>query len=209
MTSNGWAPRYALSGVFSNLATISPVSTYTKVYLMYCSSDAWVGDAPASDATFGFAFRGQRIIAATLATLATPTFGLAAGADILFGGCSAGARGALFTLDYVAGMSPPGVTVRGLLDSALWVDLQPVASSATSLQTQTQGAFAILNATARLGTACAAAYPGAEGWKCLYGQYRLPFVTTPYFLNSAQFDSFQARARARGGVGARAGALQS
>ena len=39
--------------------------------------------------------------------------------------------------------------------------------------------------------ACAAAYSGTEAWKCLYGEYRLPFVTTPFFLNSAQFDSFQ------------------
>ena len=40
MTSHGWPPRLALSGIFSNLPTISPVANYNKVYLQYCSSDA-------------------------------------------------------------------------------------------------------------------------------------------------------------------------
>jgi len=92
MSSSGWGPRYALSGVFSSLSTISPMASYNKIYLMYCSSDAWVGDIGASEATFGFDFRGQRIIAATLAALAQPPFGLGAGDELVFGGCSAGAR---------------------------------------------------------------------------------------------------------------------
>ena len=150
-----------------------------------------MGDAPASAATFGFAFRGQRIIAATLATLQTPQFGMTTGADILFAGCSAGARGAMFTLDYVAAMAPPGATVRGLLDSPLWVDVAPLSSNEVSLQAQTQGAYALINATARIPAACAATYTGTNAWKCLYGQYVLPYVTTPFFLNAAMFDSFQ------------------
>jgi hypothetical protein len=30
-----------------------------------------------------------------------------------------------------------------------------------------------------------------QEWKCLYGEYRLPFLTTPYFLIASRYDSFQ------------------
>jgi len=73
-------------------------------------------------------------------------------------------------------MVPPGVLVRGLLDSPLWVDVQPISSAETSLQAQTQGAFALLNATARIPPACAAAYPGADGWKVRSNRSRGPVV---------------------------------
>ena len=38
---------------------------------------------------------------------------------------------------------------------------------------------------------CAQAYAGGDEWKCLWPSYRLPYVSTPYFLNAAQFDAFQ------------------
>lgn len=40
-------------------------------------------------------------------------------------------------------------------------------------------AFALMNAAAVVpanSPACAAAYPGAEMWKCLFGSYALPYV---------------------------------
>ena len=189
MSSTHWPKVQTVGGVFSRSA-LNPWADAHKVDLSYCSSDAWVGDVAASPATYGYAFRGQRIIEATLADVALNR-GLGSTAQVLFGGCSAGARGALFNLDYVAQYLPAGATVKGLLDSALWLDLSPPDTAEVTLQTQTQGVFALVNPAARIPAACAAAYPGAEGWKCLYGVYRLPYVTTDYFINAAQFDSFQ------------------
>jgi hypothetical protein len=143
----------------------------------------------ASPATFNFAFRGQRIIAATLADLAAQR-GLDGAAQVLFGGCSAGARGALFNLDYMQALLPPGAGLKGLIDSALWIDVTPPDAAEVSLQTQTQNVYNLVSPQARIPDACAAQYAGEE-WKCLYGQYRLPFVQTPYIINAAQFDSFQ------------------
>ena len=102
------------------------------VYAGYCSSDAWVGNIAAQDATTlkntknvagtnGWAFKGQRIIEATLATLSTHFgFGAMPKTRLLFGGCSAGARGAMFNLDYIGGLVPSSVQVHGFLDSPLW-----------------------------------------------------------------------------------------
>ena len=182
----------------------------------YCSSDAWVGDAGPESNDWGFYFKGQRILEAALKQLqqgvtvttvnvehflnhthatntVTTTYALTAADKVLFGGCSAGGRGALFNLDYVQSMLPAGAPpVLGFFDSALWVDMLPLdPSSEISLENETQQIFALVNATARLGDACAAAYPGDEGWRCLYGQYRLPYVTTPYLLSASQFDRFQ------------------
>jgi hypothetical protein len=188
MSSTGWARTQQVGGIFST-DPANPWANANKVYLSYCSSDAWIGDVGASAATYNYAFRGQRIIAATVAALVA-NHGLDGSANVLFGGCSAGARGAMFNLDYVSDMLPAGATVKGLLDSGLWLDIAPLDSSEVTLQQQTQAVVALVSPSARLPPACAAANPGAE-WKCFYGQYRLAYLTTPYLINAAQFDSFQ------------------
>ena len=159
----------------------------------YCSSDAWVGDTEVDN----LLFRGQAIVAAVLKSLVqTKGLGASPGDRLLFGGCSAGARGATFNLDYVPSLlaeaGASDVAVSGLLDSPLWIDVAPLATSPLSLQCQAQAAVGYLNATARLGEACVARYPSpTEHWRCLFGEYRVPTLRTPYALNADQYDTFQ------------------
>ena len=54
---------------------------------------------------FGYQFRGQSILSAVLNDLQSAK-GLASGSRLLFGGCSAGARGAMVHLDSVAAALP-------------------------------------------------------------------------------------------------------
>ena len=185
------------------------------MYAGYCSSDAWVGNAGADSNSFGWAFRGQHHVEALIATITEPcpviyetrihfanhthldvntTYvaePLGAGSRLLFSGCSAGARGAMFNIDYVAAMLPPGVELRGFFDSPLWVDVLPLESNITSLENETQTILPLINATARLSAACVAVYPGEQAWRCLFGQYRVPFVQTPYLMSASQFDRYQ------------------
>jgi hypothetical protein len=142
---------------------------------------------------FGFNFRGQRIVRATVDTLAAGNgLGAAPGSRIVFGGCSAGARGAMFNLDYVAEYAPAGTQVLGFLDSAFWVDVMPLQNNIIPLANETQALLPLVNATGRLGPLCAAAYPEEEEqWKCLFGQYRMPYITTPFLLSASQFDKYQ------------------
>lgn len=135
MSSAKLADTTALGGIFST-SHKNPWATANVAYLPYCSSDAWAGDIGASNFTWGWAFRGQRILAAALTDLVrTQGLGshsatqLAEGpARVLLSGCSAGARGAMFNLDYVgglleaAGLATSAYQVQGLLDSPLWVD---------------------------------------------------------------------------------------
>lgn len=167
-------------------ASLNPWAAASVVYVGYCSSDAWMGNTEA----FGFQFRGQSILAAALQDL-LQFRGLRPGSRLLLGGCSAGARGAMVHLDSVAA-ALEGIDVKGFLDSGVWIDALPAdPDSVVSLANETQQLYAFANAGALVPPACAAAYPGADAWKCLFGQFRMPFVQAPYFANEAQFDSFQ------------------
>lgn len=135
------------------------------------------GDIPATDATWGWAFRGARIYSAAIQSIVQlHGMGSTEGARILIAGCSAGARGTMFTIDYVPAMlhqlGVANFELVTLLDSPLWVDIDPITGPSGSiipLMEQTQIILNMLNATYRLGPTCQVAYPEDEWWKCLYG----------------------------------------
>ena len=154
--------------------------------MVYCSSDAWAGDSGPDENVVGWQFRGQRIIDAALSTLMMQQgLGSLPNTRLLFAGCSAGSRGAMFNLDRITASAPAGMQVFGLFDSPLWVDEVPLVTPQCEagqaqactlpLQNETQAVYALVNATAVLGAGCIAAYPEpAEQWKCLYGQVSGP-----------------------------------
>jgi Pectinacetylesterase len=182
---------------------------------------SWMGNAGVTDTpvalglqtlktvsgTTGWAFKGQRILQAAIDS-AINDFGMgsAPGHRMLFGGCSAGSRGAMVNLDNVAAQveaAAPGVEVRGFFDSPMWVDVQPFARE-ISLENETIAITNLVNATAVMDPACLLNYtivisPGvydlSQTWKCLYGQYRMPFVRTPFLVSASQQDKFQLSVR--------------
>jgi hypothetical protein len=196
--SSAWPQTLSVDGLFA--ANASALATAHLVYAPYCSSDAWVGNVSAHDVPFNFSFRGRAIIAAIFQHLAV-TYGLgtAPGTTVLYSGCSAGARGVLFNLGYIGAMleaAHGGNIARygGLLDSAFWIDMQPLLPNITSFAAQTQAVFQLLNLSlpGALDAACmAATSPGGNGWKCLMGEYAVPFLLQPYLLFAYQYDSFQ------------------
>jgi hypothetical protein len=191
MSSTGWGQLFAQEGIFGTDPTTNPWANANMVFVKYCSSDSWFGDAPASTSTFGFAFRGSRIVTATIAAMVANNGLGASGAPerLLFAGCSAGGRGVLNNLDAVAAAAPANVQVQGLLDAAAWVDVQPIIPNMLTLQQMTQDLYGFTSPP--IPAACAAQYSGADAWQCLWPSYRLAFVETNYFLNAAQFDAFQ------------------
>jgi len=215
--SKGWASRLALGdypcgpgspdelcGIFAP-ARGSRLRDANKVYVRYCSSDAFMGDSSA----FGMEFRGTRIVAAVLRDLASRrALGLAReGAEdtLLFGGGSAGARGALVHLDYVKSMlkipDASNLVVKGFFDSPLWLDTEPFKGSSQqragrhhpaelSFPEQARRVFEYAK-VGHLGRDCERRHRADSAWKCTFGQYRLPSVETPYLLVASQYDEFQ------------------
>ena len=191
MSSSGWGKLFAQDGIFSTVQANNPFASANMVFIKYCSSDSWFGDAPASASTWGFAFRGSRIVTAVIAALEQYNgLGASGGTErLLFAGCSAGGRGVLTNLDAVAAAVPSNVRVQGLLDAAAWVDVQPIIPNMLTLQQMTQDLYSFT--APPIPAQCAARYQGADAWMCLWPSYRLPFIQTDYFLNAAQFDAFQ------------------
>ena len=91
-------------------------------------------------------------------------------------------------------MVPPGVEVRGLVDSPWATDLEPLLPSTDPMDNQTALLYATIGARARLSNACFARYRRTgEEWKCLFGPTRLPFVQLPFLLSVSQFNAAQLR----------------
>jgi len=187
-------PHACQGGIFDSDAEKSGFGNSNRVYVKYCSSDLWMGDVAASDATFGFAFRGQRIANAVVAAL-VQKHGMSSGARLLFGGCSAGAIGAMLNLDVIAdSCAALGIEVRGLLDAAALVDIYPTgwpwSPDLTPLQTLMAQLVALLRPP--LPEACVrAGLAGDATWKCFFSAYRMPLLATPFFANAVQFDDFE------------------
>lgn len=191
-SSKAWLPIAEESGLFRP-ARDPALGGANKIWVQYCSSDGHMGDSEA----FGYHFRGTQIIRAIFKDLVT-RWGLGKGSQrhlVIFGGQSAGARGAMVHLDYVqemaaaAGAGP--IDVLGFLDSPLWVDMEPYPGSGfIGFGAWCRTIFEYVNVT-HLGAECPRAYAGPEQWKCIMGQYRMPYIQTPYLLVASQFDSFQ------------------
>ncbi len=145
----------------------------------------------ASPDTFNYAFRGARIVAATITDLLNKQgMGSTPGARLLFSGCSAGAIGAMNNLESVAAQLPPTVTLHGMLDAAALLDIAPTGWAWSPLLEPLQSLIAKVVAFTNpvFPAACTDAFPG-ETWKCLIGQYRMPMITSvPFFVNAPQFD---------------------
>ena len=191
LSSKDYGPTCNKTGIFSAEASANlPLHDAHKAYLPYCSSDAHMGDG----AAFGMEFRGQRIVRAMLADL-NARHGMGAGARVVFGGGSAGGRGAMVHLDAVAealAAEPfSAAEVVGFLDSPFYVDEAPYPPAHfVGFPAEMAEAYAHFNASAVAGAPCAAAH-GDEPWKCLFGQYRMPFLETPYLMVASQFDGWQ------------------
>jgi len=190
-SSKTWPASYAVGGIFWPAGN-DRLKYANKVFVAYCTSDGHMGDAEA----WGMQFRGDRVIKSVFRDLVS-VHGLGGGSErdvLIFGGQSAGSRGAMIHLDYVSSMmgdAAKNVDVHGFLDSPYWLDIWPFpAKGNVKFDLQAQHVYRAFNVK-HLGEHCIRTFPELDRWKCLFGQYRMPWVLTPYFLVAAQYDSFQ------------------
>ena len=191
MSSKYFSKTIEYSGVMDMNPAISPSFWgANKFALAYCSSDGYMGDMAASNETFNFHFRGQRLVFELIRVLIRD-HGLNSESQILFAGGSAGARGAMTLIDLlVAEHLPIDSKVVALLDSPFYLDFSPYNQSFPGFAYQEQQKYNLINTKAVLSEDCLRQYP-QDGWKCQFGEYRMPFVRTPYFLIASQDDSYQ------------------
>ena len=200
-TNKYWEHTIVKTGIFDDNSTLNPLYDANKVYVPYCTSDAYMGYKLPSKATNNWIFMGQEMIYAVINTLiSSPQYGLGSvpNRDILaLSGCSAGGRGAMVNLDYLSTEIIPNTVVLksifGILDSGLYINIQPYISTYTSLGVQTQSVYNYMNCTQRvINSKCGDHYTNEnERWKCLFGQYKMPLLNASHIINAAQYDSYQ------------------
>lgn len=196
-SSKGWTATVNGGGIFNS--STPELGNMNLVYAPYCSSDAWTGSISANNIPFGFNFRGRDILDAIIGDLVT-THGLGSQSvtNFMFSGCSAGARGALFNLDRLHGVITSTIPnsknlayYGGLLDSAFWMDIQPANASVIPFGTQIQDIYALANSSYALSESCLSQFPTDQQWKCMMGEYAVPYLSYPYLLYAFQYDEFQ------------------
>ena len=189
-SSKNYAASYAADGIFAS--SEARLRDANLVYVAYCTSDAYLGNGTLSD--FGFHFAGRAVVRAVFEDLvAEQGLGATAGAQVLYGGCSAGARGALFNADAVRAQLDAALGSRlarfgALLDSMFYVDIEPYDTTLPSLMSITAQATEMTGALDGVMPGCLEAYPApADHWKCFYGMYALPFIQADYIMNSCEY----------------------
>jgi hypothetical protein len=202
MSSDSWPVTKLLGGIFESNAYKSPLAGANFAYVPYCTSDAYIGDADANTTDVGWSFRGSHFVPTVIAALTTQHgMGTTGGPErLLLSGCASGAWGAIFNVDYASAWVPPTVQIHGLFDAGLSVDIVPMATGlAMPLQEQTLAVLKLTNGTSRLWPPCVSNYPGADvAWKCVFPQYRVPFIKVGYLLAAPLYDSVQLRANEGG-----------
>ena len=190
MSSTNFPASKYKKGFMDNSIKKTPFWSANKVMLGYCSSDGYMGDVAASKETWGWHFRGQQLVFAMIRDLIANKK-LSSTSTIVFSGGSAGARGVMVLIDIlVADYFPKGAKVVGFLDSPYYIDVPSYSPLYKGFQYEESMKFKHMNTKNIISSECANSYPNEE-WKCQFGQYRMPFVKTSYFLISSQYDSYQ------------------
>ena len=95
-----------------------------------------------------------------------------------------------FNLDTIAVqlLSNPRITqVSGLLDSSFWLDIAPLSNTSLPFVEQVQRVVRLGNPI--LNPTCA--LQERQSWRCLMGQYLVPYLQTNFLLHAFQYDAYQ------------------
>jgi hypothetical protein len=206
MSSRGFTPTIEEGGLLDSSPQNSPFWAANKAVLSYCTSDGYMGDVAASNATWNWHFRGQRTVYSMIRHL-REYHGLSSTSQILLGGASAGGRGMMTLAESLYwDHLPIGSEVTLFLDSPYYIDIQPYSSAFEGFYYQEQQKYRYYNTTAIIPKLCSWNYnPTYQiddhemDWKCQFGEYRMPFVFhIPYLLIASQYDEYQLQHNTQG-----------
>jgi len=132
MSSESYPEYMSISGVFAADEKYSTMHDANKAYLRYCSSDGHMGNVDYPNGS-EYQFRGEKTVDAMIEYLiANKSLGSSPSDLVVFGGFSAGARGAMVHIDKISErlLRQKGMNnVKGLLDSPLYLDVEPLYPS--------------------------------------------------------------------------------
>lgn len=173
-------------GLFNTNCKINPYwCDANMVFVPYCTSDFWTGDKKASSKTYNFHFRGSRVVTGVIDTLIQKHGLDTQSKEILWSGCSAGGKGALYNMDRVQERLPH---MKALLDSNWWVDFPAMREDIRDFESMTKKAYYRWNA--KLIPECIADHK-KNPWMCIFPNVNEKYTKTPHLNQVFQYDYIQ------------------
>jgi hypothetical protein len=162
-----------VGGLFSGDASINPYfHNANKVYLRFCSSDAWSGAGDSNVNGTLWRFQGLQIIASTVDTL-IKEYGM--GADgvattVLLSGCSAGGQGVVNALDFTSSVVQSRLgsqtVVKGLADAGWMMDVEKFRANIVSVREQFISGYTLWHSQPNQN--CVEAAASGQEYECLF-----------------------------------------
>lgn len=192
VSSIHWANTTSGGGILSSNRSVNPdFYGATAVFVPYCSSDVFSGDREEILQGQTWQFRGRRILKQLFVEL-MDNFGLAEAKSILFSGCSAGGQAVVVNLDYVADLLHSLISVdlyvRGYADAGWMMNMPSIVPQHDSVEKQLREGKVLWGGHPNVD--CLAANMGNE-WMCYISPYAAPYIHTPIFIQTNQYDNFQ------------------
>ncbi|XP_031093459.1 pectin acetylesterase 9-like [Ipomoea triloba] len=175
------------SGILSNNASRNPdFYNWNRVKLRYCDGASFAGDTKYENGTTLLYFRGQRIWQAIINDLLPKGLGQASKA--LLSGCSAGGLSTFLHCDSLTSYLPKTTTVKCLSDAGFFLDGKDLSLKYT-MRSFYQSMVVLHGAGNILNKNCMNTLSNPH--LCVFPQYALPHIQTPFFILNTAYDVFQ------------------
>jgi len=175
-----------LEGMFSPTGLFPRAN---QIFVAYCSSDMWIGNALPVNNTLGWYFQGARIIRSVVDVLAGR---LASAKRVVFTGCSTGGEGVVLNVDMMrqlVRLVAPTAQFWAIADGGWLLNEKPMSSSIRSLSKQFEIGLTLWGGLTQLGSQCLMANaPNIS--QCLFSPVALKYAQTPVLIQAEQYDSF-------------------
>lgn len=83
-------------------------------------------------------------------------------------------------LDILKDILPKSTKIRGLIDSSAWEDLPPFDYRNLKIPFALQTMYGYDYFRPTISKQCSQKFSPQEQWKCLFGEYAIPALETPY-----------------------------
>lgn len=111
--------------------------------------------------------------------------------EVLVAGSSAGSVSVLTWIDYIAGLFGQNkVDVYGVVDAGIFLDEKNVATQSFWYRKVINNFMQYSNKQTAVIPPDCGSYYSDEPWKCMMGQYLLPFIRSPLFIVESLYDSW-------------------
>ncbi|PON90850.1 Pectinacetylesterase/NOTUM [Trema orientale] len=175
------------SGILSNNASLNPdFYNWNRVKLRYCDGASFAGDAMFDNGTSLLYFRGQRIWKAIILDLLPKGLGQARKA--LLSGCSAGGLASFLHCDNFTKYLPTNASVKCLSDAGFFLDARDIGLNHT-MRSFYKDLVSLQGVEQNLDKNCTSYLNFPE--LCIFPQYTLRFIQTPFFILNSAYDVFQ------------------